>query len=136
MAEAGMRIREPPNVVGPSSSHMKKTKQEISINFSLTHEEIAECIGTSGVSDPTLSEFKRQRLVMRRGPTIEIAIVQLSKQLGVTRLQTVLVWILPSRRLTRFRIWSQHGLSATRFVGQCSATSSALHPRFLAASLS
>ncbi|MFY9730465.1 MAG: Crp/Fnr family transcriptional regulator [Candidatus Acidiferrales bacterium] len=55
------------------SSNMQNTKQGISINFSLTHEEIAECIGTCRESvTRTLSEFKRQRLVARQGSTLRI----------------------------------------------------------------
>lgn len=55
------------------SSNIKNTKQGISINLSLTHEEIAECIGTCRESvTRTLSEFKRQRLVARQGSTLRI----------------------------------------------------------------
>jgi CRP/FNR family transcriptional regulator, cyclic AMP receptor protein len=56
------------------SSNMQNTKQGISISFSLTHEEIAECIGTCRESvTRTLSKFKRRRLVARQGSTLRIA---------------------------------------------------------------
>jgi CRP/FNR family cyclic AMP-dependent transcriptional regulator len=52
---------------------MQNTKQGISINFWLTHEEIAECIGTCRESvTRTLSQFKKRRLVARRGSTLGI----------------------------------------------------------------
>ena len=55
------------------SSNMQNTKQGTSISFSLTHEEIAECIGTCRESvTRTLSEFKRRRLVARQGSTLRI----------------------------------------------------------------
>jgi CRP/FNR family cyclic AMP-dependent transcriptional regulator len=55
------------------SSNTKNTKQGISTNLSLTHEEIAECIGTCRESvTRTLSEFKRQRLVARQGSALRI----------------------------------------------------------------
>ena len=55
------------------SFNMQNIKQGSSINFSLTHEEIAECIGTCRESvTRTLSEFKRQRLVALQGSTLRI----------------------------------------------------------------
>jgi CRP/FNR family transcriptional regulator, cyclic AMP receptor protein len=55
------------------SSNMQNTKQGISFNLSLTHEEIAECIGTTRESvTRTLSQFKRQHLVTRQGSTLRI----------------------------------------------------------------
>jgi CRP/FNR family transcriptional regulator, cyclic AMP receptor protein len=55
------------------SSNMQNTNQGISINLSLTHEEIAECIGTTRESvTRTLSQFKRRHLVTRQGSTLRI----------------------------------------------------------------
>jgi CRP/FNR family transcriptional regulator, cyclic AMP receptor protein len=56
------------------SSDAKATKQGTPIKLPLTHEEIAELIGTTRETvTRTLSEFKNQRLVALEGSTLVIA---------------------------------------------------------------
>ena len=56
------------------SSEMKNAKQATSIVPSLTHNEIAECIGTSRESvTRALSDFKRRKLVVLEGSTLTIS---------------------------------------------------------------
>jgi len=66
------------------SFNMENAEQGGPINFSLTHEEIAECIGTCRESvTRTLSEFKRQRLVTRKGSTLRIHDRSVLEAIGV-----------------------------------------------------
>ncbi len=56
------------------SANTQDTKQGMPIKLSLTHEEIAEFIGTSRETvTRTLSEFKNQQLVALQGSTLMIS---------------------------------------------------------------
>jgi CRP/FNR family cyclic AMP-dependent transcriptional regulator len=51
----------------------EKTKEGIRITLSMTHEEIADCIGTTRESvTRTLTEFRNRRLIAHQGSTLTI----------------------------------------------------------------
>jgi CRP/FNR family transcriptional regulator len=55
------------------SSDEKQTSQPARIKLPLTHEQIAECVGsTRETVTRTLSEFKNRHLVMFHGTTVMI----------------------------------------------------------------
>jgi CRP/FNR family cyclic AMP-dependent transcriptional regulator len=55
------------------SSDEKQTSQQARIKMPLTHEQIAECVGsTRETVTRTLSEFKNRNLVMLHGTTVMI----------------------------------------------------------------
>jgi CRP/FNR family transcriptional regulator, cyclic AMP receptor protein len=56
------------------SAEAEPTKQETKIKIPLTHEEIAECIGSSRETvTRTLSDFRQQNLVSLKGSTLTIS---------------------------------------------------------------
>jgi CRP/FNR family cyclic AMP-dependent transcriptional regulator len=66
-------LRASPDLFVKHTSRASQTKEETRIKLPLTHEEIAEFIGTTRETvTRTLSEFKNQFLVELRGSTLLI----------------------------------------------------------------